>query len=146
MPTVIIDGIEYTPRQNIAPLPTMDRTMDLITAAERAISDACWWIGESAIYLDRGRAKSEVDELLADRLGVTQAIVAECRLVWTSFMDVRGAYPQLFWSHFRSALDWSEDAADYLAWANEQQATAQEMIAYRRVCVGGDQEPTVTKG
>lgn len=144
MPTVVIDGIEYTPRQNIAALPTMNRTMDLITAAERAISDACWWIGESAIYLDRGRAKSEVDELLADRLLVTKTLVSECRLVWTTFMDVRGAYPNLFWSHFRVALNW-KDAADYLSWANESQATAQEMITYRRVCVGGE-EPTVTKG
>ena len=57
--------------------------------------------------------------------------------MYETFGDVPDRSPALKWSHFYTALNW-DDAAECLAWADENEATVAEMRAFRRALHGED--------
>lgn len=109
----------------------------LIDRAAAALSRSSWEIGECAALWTARYAYGRTDEDFGQRIGLDGQQIRQRRAVWETFADVRDSYPCIKWSHFRAALAW-DDAAECLAWANENEATVAEMNAWRRMQHGDD--------
>jgi len=104
----------------------------LIERAASSVSGSAWEVGECALLWTQRYANGRTDEAFADRIGVSQQQINLRRLVYQAFADVYNSYCKLKWSHFAASLTWN-DASEYLAWAEENEATVAEMKAYRRM-------------
>ena len=104
---------------------------DLIARATQASSAANWVIGECASQWVELYGKGRTYADFADAIGTSRSRVGHCVAVWDVWHERREQYPDLKWSHFRTALNW-DDAETCLQWAQECEATRSEMIAWRR--------------
>lgn len=109
----------------------------LIERAQSALSQCNWVVGECASEWVQKRTADRTDEDFGAKVGMSREQIAQRRLVWERFSDVRNSYHSLSWSHFYVALNW-DDAAECLQWANEFEATVAEMRAWRRSQHGED--------
>jgi hypothetical protein len=116
---------------------TSDSETALITRAQSALSQCNWVVGECAAQWTQKYAKGRTDADFGNLIGLSGDQVYQRRRVWETFADVHETYGDIKWSHFYSALTW-DDAAECLQWANENQATVQEMKAWRRAQHGED--------
>lgn len=106
----------------------------IIEAARGACSGLNWVLGECAAEWTRAWAKGRGDADFAVLVGdeLTAGKVGRCRRVWESFIDIRGQFPKLHWSHFDKARAFGEHAEECLEWAAEVEATVAEMNAWGR--------------
>ncbi|RMG32862.1 MAG: hypothetical protein D6725_16800 [Planctomycetota bacterium] len=109
----------------------------LVERARSAVSRCNWVVGECAAKWTRRYARGRTDADFARMVDLSPDQVYQRRRVWETFADVRENYPHLSWSHFYVALNW-DDAAECLAWAEENRATVAEMRAWRRMQHGED--------
>ncbi len=116
---------------------TSESETALITRAQTALSQCNWVVGECAAQWTQKYAKGRTDADFGNLIGLSGDQVYQRRRVWETFADVHENYGDLKWSHFYSALTW-DDAAECLQWANENQATVNEMKAWRRAQHGED--------
>lgn len=128
--------------QHITNPPAAVQTVDdeeraLLDTARQAVSNCAWMVGSCAARWTQRHARGRTDADFGELVGLDGESVRQRRAVWQTFADVRDSYPCLKFSHFRAALAW-EDAAECLAWANENQATIAEMKAWRRMQNGED--------
>ncbi len=110
---------------------------ELVEKAREAVSRCNWVVGECAAKWTRRYARGRTDADFAALVGLSPDQVYQRRRVWETFADVAHLYPSLKWSHFYVALNW-DDAAECLAWAEENKATVAEMKAWRRLQHGED--------
>lgn len=104
--------------------------LTLIREAQKAISDTNWTLGRVADAWLTNFANGESLEKLAQILKTNHAwLVAYCR-VWRRFANERAKFPHLRWVHFLMVEDF-DDWQECLEWANEHQATVEEMFAWR---------------
>lgn len=91
------------------------------------VSDSRWVIGKLAA--ETGMAF----ETIAASVGVPVETIKTAVQVHNAFGagEGRKLYPGLNWIHFHWALHW-DDCAECLQWAYENQATPNEMMAWRR--------------
>ena len=113
----------------------LDSESTLFNEARLSISDSNWRVGELASYWMRRLSHGRDDAHFGLVVGLNADQVFQRRRVWEMFYDVREAYPNLLWTHFFAVLSW-DDAAEYLRWANDIQATVAEMKAFRRAQTG----------
>lgn len=104
----------------------------LIDLARAAVSSCNWTVGECAAQWTQRYARGRTDSDFGQLIGLSDDATWKARRVWETFADVRPTYPQLRWSHFYAALTW-DDAAECLAWAQDNEATVAEMKAWRRM-------------
>lgn len=118
-------------------LDVVETEQELVTTAKSVLSACNWTVGECAakwtMRFARGRSDSDFGQLV----GLSGDQVYQRRRVWEQFADVKADYPACKWTHFYVALTWP-DAAECLAWANENEATIAEMKAWRRMQNGDD--------
>ncbi len=112
---------------------------ELIQKAAEAVNRCSWTVGECAAKWTRKYARGRTDADFAALVGLSPDQVYQRRRVWETFADVVHNYPSLKWSHFYVALNW-DDAAECLAWAEENKATVAEMKAWRRLQHGGQEQ------
>lgn len=110
---------------------------ELIGTAQEAVSRSNWVVGECAFKWTRKYAKGRTDADFGVLVGLSGDQIYQRRRVWETFSDVRENYRALKWSHFYLALTW-DDAAECLAWAEENEATVAEMRTWRRAQRGED--------
>jgi hypothetical protein len=84
----------------------------------------------------------ETDDLIGERHGWSRQYVHQMRCVWETFGDQWAVNPgvdktTVHFKHCREALTW-EDAPECLLWADENDASAAEMKAWRRMQNGED--------
>lgn len=103
----------------------------LIERARQALSGCNWTIGECASQWTQRFARGRSDADFGGLIGLSGDQVYQRRRVWETFADVHAEYGKLSWSHFYTALTW-DDSAEVLQWANENEATVNEMKAWRR--------------
>lgn len=103
----------------------------LIERAIKALSGCNWTIGECASQWTQRFARGRSDADFGGLIGLSGDQVYQRRRVWETFADVHAEYGKLSWSHFYVALTW-DDSAEVLQWANECDATVNEMKAWRR--------------
>ncbi|MDA0835314.1 MAG: hypothetical protein O2955_21460 [Planctomycetota bacterium] len=108
---------------------------ELIVAAQQAVSQCNWVVGECAAKWTEKYARGRTDADFGNLVGVSPDQVYQRRRVWETFGDVYDSYPGLSWSHFYVALNW-DDAPECLAWAMENESTVASMKAWRRVSRG----------
>lgn len=104
---------------------------DLISRAQTALSECNWIVGECAAQWTQRYARGRTDADFGGLIGLSGDQVYQRRRVWETFADVHAEYSKLKWSHFYAALTW-DDASECLQWANENDATINEMKAWRR--------------
>lgn len=108
---------------------------ELIVAAQHAVSQCNWVVGECAAKWTQKYARGRTDADFGTLVGVSPDQVYQRRRVWETFGDVYQSYPGLSWSHFYVALNW-DDAPECLSWAMENESTVAAMKAWRRVSRG----------
>ncbi|MEX1228652.1 MAG: hypothetical protein WEB58_00335 [Planctomycetaceae bacterium] len=108
---------------------------ELIVAAQQAVSQCNWVVGECAAKWTEKYARGRTDADFGLLVGVSPDQVFQRRRVWETFGDVYQSYPGLSWSHFYVALNW-DDAPECLVWAMENESTVAGMKAWRRVSRG----------
>lgn len=118
-------------------LEAMETEQDLITAAQRAVSNCNWTVGECAAQWTKRYARGRTDADFGTMVGLSGDQVYQRRRVWETFADVREGYARLKWSHFYVALTWN-DSSECLGWAQDNEATVAEMRAWRRMQHGED--------
>ncbi|MCH8828340.1 MAG: hypothetical protein IID45_02050 [Planctomycetes bacterium] len=116
---------------------TLETEEELVTQAQRAVSQCNWTVGECAVKWTRKYAKGRTDADFAALVGLSADQIFQRRRVSETFADVRAGFALLKWSHFYAATRW-DDAAECLQWADENEATVAEMKAYRRALHGED--------
>jgi len=109
----------------------------LISRAQFAVSQCNWVVGECASKWTQKYAKGRTDADFGQLVGLSGDQVYQRRRVWETFGDVRSDYPSLKWSHFYVALNW-DDSSECLQWAEENEATIQELKTWRRALHGAD--------
>ena len=107
-----------------------DAEYQLIQTAHKAANAGNWVIGECASRWFHGYAKGRTDAAFAEMIEQGEDKVFQCRRVWEKFGQIYSGFKHLTWSHFRAALQW-DDAPEFLAWAEDCEATVKEMILYR---------------
>jgi hypothetical protein len=114
----------------------------LIAEARKAVASCNWVLGECAwewteLY-SKGRTDADFARMIDDDT-VTVSKIGDCRRVWADFGKTYGQWPSLTWSHFRAAkrlpLPSIHDALD---WANDNESTVSEMLAWTRARFGPD--------
>jgi len=115
----------------------MESEQQLIERAAAAVSACDWTIGECASLWCRAYARGRTDADFGALVGMSGDQIFQRRRVWETFGDVRENHPNIKHKHFYVALTWN-DAAECLAWADEQDATVAEMKAWRRMQRGED--------
>lgn len=108
-----------------------DTEVALIERARQALSGCNWTIGECASQWTQRFARGRSDADFGGLIGLSGDQVYQRRRVWETFADVHSEYGKLSWSHFYTALTW-DDSAEVLQWANEYDASVNEMKAWRR--------------
>ena len=109
----------------------------LVAIAQTAVSRCNWVVGRCAAEWTERYARGRTDADFAALVGLSADQVYQRRRVFETFGDVPDRSPSLKWSHFYTALNW-DDAAECLAWADENEATVAEMRAFRRALHGED--------
>jgi hypothetical protein len=107
---------------------------ELVQAAADCVSRSKWFVGQCAVDWQNRFGAGRTDADFGELVGLSGESVYQRRRVFETFADVRELYPNLEkkWSHFLSALTW-DDAEECLSWANENQASRREMVAFRKM-------------
>lgn len=102
----------------------------LINRAQQANSTAAWEIGECASKWLKKFANGRTDAEFGELIGMKKSQIQQRRQVYERFA---GDHPgdRLSWSHFRAAVHW-DDADHWLKWAEDNNASKNEMVAARK--------------
>ena len=132
---VLIEDAVLAP---VAIVQAADETeQQLLDRAAASVSGSAWEVGECAFLWTQRYSQGRTDADFAQHVGLSHDQVKQKRLVYEAFADVCDSYHNLSWSHFYVARTW-DDAAECLAWAEENEARVAEMKAWRRMCNGED--------
>ena len=106
----------------------------------RKSSDYRWYIGR---YVDQYGGPETLKDLSRD-CGEGVNLLSTCARVWRRFGEIYLEYPQLLWHHFAGVVDHPDQTLvlDSLDWAVANEATPNEMRAWRRAMDGEDLTPT----
>lgn len=123
-------------RFNVNCEPAMVQTADdsehnLINKARQLAHQNAWEIGELAAEWHQRYAKGRTDGDFAEMVGLSEDQVYQRRRVWELFGARRNEFTHCRWTHFRDAIAW-DDALECLEWAESSEATAREMLAWRK--------------
>lgn len=113
----------------------MDREQELkVQELLHFISDTRWALGELAVSCGLPAIR------LAPLVGMPPEHLEVAIDVWRAFGATRAKYPNLVWLHFLKARHWrgAADCWACLQWAEENQATPNDMSAWKRAQDGTD--------
>ena len=111
---------------------------ELVLAARNAISEANWTLGRCAAEWLEHYARGQTITDLAEILKTNAAWLEVYRRTWLIYGPIRMEYPKLRWAHFLTVDGW-DDWKPALEWANQNEATIDEMTAWHRLQQPGDQ-------
>ena len=127
----------------------MEASTEYIGRWNRLVSTTNWEKGRIIVQWCAAMQQAEApvakstDEAWAQQVGaVTPQHVGRLRRVYERFADTCGQYPELYWSHFCTALDWP-DAEMWLEGAVQNGWSIAHMRRTRWECsaVPGNQSP-----
>lgn len=99
----------------------------------RTISDMRWEIGEMSVAF----GGPEDTPQYAGMIGCPPELVTICRELWEKYGESRKQY-DLLWHHFHMARNWGDEMVEALDWADQNEATPNEMAAWHRAQMGAD--------
>lgn len=115
---------------------------ELIDVVRAECGSSNWRLGEQAALWKEKWGQTKTDEDFCRMVGgeafsLTPDRVGRCRRVWQQFGMIHGQYRGLTWSHFDKARQLSEvNQTEALVWAEENEATVGEMLAWMRATFG----------
>lgn len=112
-----------------------DTEYHLIQAAHKAANAGNWVVGECAARWLANYGKGKTDGTFAELIELSEEKVYQCRRVWERFGRIANSFKIVSWSHFREAVNW-ENAEECLEWAEDCNATVNEMRAWQRSQTG----------
>lgn len=124
---------------------------ELIELVRAECGSSNWRLGEQCALWKEKWGQKKTDEDFCRMVGgetfaLTPDRVGRCRRVWEQFGLIHGQYRGLSWSHFDKVRQLAEEnQTEALVWAEENEATVAEMVAWSRAMWGDAVRPETSE-